>query len=73
MATRLERFITQNDMKPAQIAREAGISRAYLLRVRKGHADPTRAVMVRIAAACSYLLRRKIEVRQLFNLTVRWR
>jgi len=71
--TKLERFIKANDLRPAQIARETGISRQYLLRVRMGRMDPTRLTMVRIAGGCARILRRDVPVRKLFDLTVRWR
>ena len=71
--TKLESFIRANDLKPAQIARGAGISRTHLLRVRKGTDDPTRRMMIKIASACSRLTGRRVKVATLFNLTVRWR
>ena len=71
--TKLERFIRENDLRPAQIAREAEISRAHLRRLRKQIGDPTRMMMIRIAGACSRILRRGVKVEELFNLTVHWR
>lgn len=73
MVTRLERFIRKYDLKPSHIAREAGVSRTHLLRVRRGKDDPTRAMMIRIARACSRLLGTRVKVATLFNITVRWR
>jgi DNA-binding phage protein len=66
--TRLETFIRERGLKPAQIAREAGCSRKHLFRVRKGRCEPTRPVMRNIARAVGSLLGRKVRVAQLFNL-----
>jgi hypothetical protein len=66
--TRLAKFIRENALKPAQIAREAGYSRQFLLRVRKGIAEPTRPLMVAVRKACSRLLGREVRMSQLFNL-----
>ena len=71
--TKLERFLSENDLRPLDVAREAGVSRQHLLRVRKGTADPTRSAMVRIANGCSRLLGRRVKVATLFNIAVRWR
>jgi DNA-binding phage protein len=66
--TRLESFIRARELKPAQIAREAGCSRKHLYRVRKGLTEPTRPVMRNIAHAVGSLLGRKVRVAQLFSL-----
>jgi len=54
---------------PSQVALEAGISRQHLLRLRNGAAEPTRGVMVNLAAACTRLLRKKVEIADLFELS----
>ena len=68
-ATRLDTFIRQNVLKPAQLARTAYISRQHLLRLRKGKDDPSRHVMVRLMMACTMILRRKVRIDELFDLT----
>jgi transcriptional regulator with XRE-family HTH domain len=64
--TRLEAFIQSNGIRPAHLAREAGISRKHLWWLRMGRAEPTRIMMVRIAAGCSHILQRNVEVSELF-------
>lgn len=67
-ATPLEVFMKTHGIKPAHVAREAGVSRQHLLRLRKARAEPTRAVMVAIADACSRLLRKRVQPGELFDL-----
>ena len=64
--TRLEGFIKANSVGPSHLAREAGISRKHLFRLRMGYADPTRSMMVRIALGCSCILGRDVKVPDLF-------
>lgn len=58
----------QTGIKPAVLAQEARYSRQHLLRLRKGTAEPTRAVMVALAQACSRRLERHVHVRELFDI-----
>jgi len=67
-ATRLEWFIRTRGLKPKRVAEEAGISRQHLLRLRKGQAMPSADVMKRIREACSKLLRKRVALRDLFDL-----
>ena len=64
--TRLDDFLRAHAIRPAYVAREAGISRQYLLRLRKGGPEPTRSMMRRVARGCSLLLRRPVRVAELF-------
>jgi hypothetical protein len=64
--TKLEAFIKTNGIRPAHLAREAGISRKHLFWLRMGRAEPTRIMMIRIAAGCSHILRRNVQVPELF-------
>jgi transcriptional regulator with XRE-family HTH domain len=66
--TRLQAFLTTNEIKPAHLARESGISRQHLLRLRQAVAEPTRAVMVALAGGCTRLIRRRVRVSELFDL-----
>ena len=68
--TRLELFIRTNDLRPNVIADVTGISRQHLLRLRFGHTEPTRPMMIWIAVACRRLLggRRRVRVTELFDL-----
>lgn len=67
--TRLERFLRRERIKPAHLARESGYSRQYLLRVRRGLVEPTRACIASILAACSRLSGRRVSPDELFELT----
>ncbi len=66
--SRLQAFIEQTGLKPAGLARESSISRQHLLRLRKGTADPTRAVMVAITSACGRLVGRQVSISELFDV-----
>jgi hypothetical protein len=65
--TRLDRFIRENELKPAHVAREAGCSRKHLLALRMGRVDPTRGMMIAIAGACATLLHRPVFIAHLFD------
>jgi hypothetical protein len=66
--TRLESFIRSNDIRVARLALWAGISRQYLLRLRKGDKEPTRPVMVAIAKAAGDWIGRRVRVAELFDV-----
>jgi transcriptional regulator with XRE-family HTH domain len=66
--SRLQLFIAQTGIRPARLAAESGVSRQHLLRLRKGEMEPTRPVRVAIAAGCSRLLRRRVQVSEVFEL-----
>lgn len=61
-------FILVNRLRPSDVASYAGITRQYLGRLRFGEAEATRPMMIRIAGACSELLRRTVTVAELFDL-----
>jgi transcriptional regulator with XRE-family HTH domain len=67
--TMLERFIRKNKLTLLDVAYEANISRQQLLRIRKGDADPTFRVALRIRDACSRLLGRFVSIDELFGPT----
>lgn len=71
--TRLEEFIRANDLLPALLAEEAGISRQHLLRLRFGIAEPTRPMMIWITVAARRLVNqqrhgRRVRLTELFDL-----
>ena len=66
MKTRLEAFIRDHNLKPAVLAREAGISRQQLLRLRLGAADARMRTTVRVRDACSRLLLQNVRLSDLF-------
>jgi transcriptional regulator with XRE-family HTH domain len=66
--TRLGSFLKANGIKPAVLAREAGVSRSYLNRLRSGKLDPTRRMMLKVRDACSRLLDRTVYLAELFDL-----
>lgn len=72
-ATRIERFIRRNKIKPAELAREAGVTRQQLLRIRKGTADPRFMTALRIRDACSRLLLRYVAIEEVFGRSRRAR
>jgi len=67
--TRLENFIKEWGVKPGVLARRAGVSRAHLLRLRKGDMDPTRGVMCKLALAASAMRSRRVFLTEMFELT----
>ncbi len=66
--TRLDTFLRENNLKPAKVAREAGISRQHLLRIRKAQADPTVMTAKRIRDACGRLLTRSVRLVDVFEV-----
>ncbi|HXH92993.1 MAG TPA: helix-turn-helix transcriptional regulator [Thermoanaerobaculia bacterium] len=66
-ATMLARFLTANKLKPVEVAREAGVSRQHLCRIRKGIADPGYMLAMRIRDACGRLLLRFVSIDELFD------
>src|SRR5436305_5180184 len=67
--TRLEHFIRESRLKRRALAARAGITRQYLLRLRKGTAEPTRPLMVALALAASEMLSRRVFVVEMFELS----
>ena len=65
---RLEAFIESTGIMPSALAARAGVSRQHVLRLRKGAAEPTRDIMVRLAVAASDILRRPVFVAEMFDL-----
>jgi transcriptional regulator with XRE-family HTH domain len=66
--TKLETFICSRGIKPAQLARESGYSRAHLYRIRMGTSEPTGRGLRAIAAACRRLSRESVRASDLFEL-----
>jgi DNA-binding XRE family transcriptional regulator len=66
-ATTLARFMNENKLKPLNVAREAGISRQHLYRIRSGDDDPGMMTALRIRDACGRLLLRSISIDELFK------
>ena len=67
-ATRLEWFIRTRGLKPRHLAREAGISRQHLYRLRQGQGQPTSATIASLRGACARLLRKRVSVHDLFEI-----
>jgi len=68
--TRLEFFIVTHEVKPAHLAREAGISRQHLLRVRKGIMEPTRWKIAQIVSALRRMTLLDVQASELFELSL---
>lgn len=66
--TRLHSFLLDNKLKPARVAREAGMSRQHLLRLRKGIATARITTAVRLMLACSRMLGRDVALAELFDV-----
>lgn len=59
--TRLDLLMLKHGIKPAVLAREAGINRQHFLRTRKAVTEPTRLKIVQIASAFRRLTHLPIE------------
>jgi transcriptional regulator with XRE-family HTH domain len=68
MPTRLQFFIEITGIKPAWLARESGVSRQHILRLRRGQMEPTRQVMVELVNAASRVLHRPVYTIEMFVL-----
>jgi len=67
-ATRLDRFMRRNRVKPIAIARFSGYSRQHLRRLRAGEMDPGRKAMIRITTGCSVALGRRVHIWEVFDI-----
>ncbi len=67
-ATRLQEYLTAWGAMPSAFARQAGISRAQLLRLRRGDMEPSRRTMVALAEAAGLMRDRSVYVVELFEL-----
>ncbi len=66
--TKLERFLRENHIKPAELARELGCARQHLVRIRLGHTKRPRLYMkLAITAVCARLSHREVTVEDLFD------
>ena len=66
--SRLDRFLRENKLKPVHVAREAGVSRQQLLRLRKGIASARITTAVALVLACTRLLGRPVALDELFHV-----
>ncbi|MBL8644414.1 MAG: helix-turn-helix transcriptional regulator [Rhodospirillaceae bacterium] len=48
---KLDAYLTQNNITSGEFAKRAGVDRAYIVRLRRGVGNPTKAVMEQIIAA----------------------
>jgi transcriptional regulator with XRE-family HTH domain len=56
---------------PARLlAERAGVSYSHMLLLRRGKSEPTRIMMLWLTEAACYVLRRRVGVSELFDLTV---
>lgn len=66
--TKLECFLREHDIKPAQLAREVGCARQHLAGIRFGRTKrPRRYLRLAIAAACAKLSRVDVTIEDLFD------
>lgn len=66
--TTLEEFMRANKIRPTDLAREAGISRAHLYRLRMGKMDAKITTAVSLREACRSLLLKYVRIADLFDL-----
>jgi predicted transcriptional regulator len=67
--TRLESYMQEWGVMPSALAKRSGVSRAHLLRLRRGDMDPTRRIMIALADAASKMQRKAVYVVELFELS----
>jgi predicted transcriptional regulator len=68
MKTRLEAFMTANGITNEQLATQAGVATDSVRRIKIGHVDPKRPMIVWLTGAAARLLRRQVKARELFDL-----
>lgn len=57
-----------NGIRPAALAREAGVSRQQLLRIRSGRANVRMKTALRIRDACGRLISRTVSIAEVFEV-----
>lgn len=65
--SKLDTFVQRHRLTYANIAREAGVSRQHLLRIRRG-ASPTIGLAKRIRLACGRLIKRSVRITEVFDV-----
>lgn len=68
--TRLESYLKEWGAMPSALAHRSGVSRAHLLRLRRGEMDPTRHIMISLAEAASAMQHKTVYVVELFELSL---
>ncbi len=66
---KLETFLKSRGIRPAELARDSGYSRTYLLRVRMGRQEASGAFIVHITRSCRRLAREHVMPHDLFVLS----
>jgi transcriptional regulator with XRE-family HTH domain len=66
--TRIESFLRGRGIRPSHLARDAGISRQHLMRLRRGMSQPTLKMMIVLATAARRILGRTVEVSEMFDI-----
>jgi transcriptional regulator with XRE-family HTH domain len=67
--TRLESYMKEWGVMPGAFAKRSGVSRAHLLRLRRGEMEPTRRIMTALAEAASAMQHKSVYVVELFELS----
>lgn len=67
--TRLEKYMKEWGVMPSAFARRSGVSRAHLLRLRRGEMEPSRRVMVKLTETASAMQQKTVYVVELFELS----
>jgi len=69
-STPLAVFLAANRVQSVRLAKVSGISRQHIYRLRTGRMEPTRPVMVWLTEAACYIVKRRVEVCELFDLRI---
>ncbi|HSY52069.1 MAG TPA: hypothetical protein VLC46_24925 [Thermoanaerobaculia bacterium] len=67
--TRLEAYMQDWGVMPSAFARRSGVSRAHLLRLRRGEMEPSRRVMVTLTETAGAMRERTVFTVELFELS----
>jgi hypothetical protein len=67
--TRLEAYMQEWGVMPSAFALRSGVSRAHLLRLRRGEMEPSRRVMVTLTETASAMRERTVFTVELFELS----
>jgi transcriptional regulator with XRE-family HTH domain len=66
-ATRLEAFLQQHGILPAELARASGCSRQALVRTRRGRCEPTRRFMAAVLGGARRIVGSEVSITDLFD------
>ncbi len=68
--TLLSAFLATNRVKLVRFAEISGVSRQHIYRLKTGRMEPTLPVMRWLTEAACYMVKRRVEVGELFDLRI---